>query len=163
LKTLIFFISITALSLLRPDVSLIRKEYKEAAISKAKTKVLYKKLKGITKKDDKVLVAYKGAVIALIARQQKGAENKKDFFKKGIELLEYALKCQPNNIEIRFVRLTIQQNSPTFLNYNAQKEEDKAFILRHLESVKSSELKKYIIDYILKSKHFTKEEKSVFL
>ena len=160
MKTIIFFISITTF-LFKLDVSLVRKEYKEAVQSKTKTLVLYNKLQKVSKKDNKALVAYKGAVTTLAARQQKAIKDKKAFFKKGVALVEYAIQSEPNNIEIRFVRLSIQQNTPKFLRYNKQQKEDKKFILKHLKNVKSTTLKEYISSYILQSKHFTATEKSV--
>jgi hypothetical protein len=47
----------------------------------------------------------------------------------------------------------------TFIKYNKQISEDKKFILSKLKSVKSISLKKYILDYINYSKHFTDIEK----
>jgi len=161
LKSIVLFIGITSL-MLSVDISLVRKQYKATVLSQVKTEILYTKLQKITKKDNKVLVAYKGAVTALFAKKQKGAKTKKEFFEKGVDLIEYAVKSNPNNIEIRFVRLTVQQNSPKFLKYNKQISADKNFLKTHFKAVKSKVLKKYILEYILQSKHFTKEEKNVF-
>ena len=160
MKIIVLFIGLTAI-MLNLSISSVRKEYKATVLSKVKTELLYKKLQKVTKKDNKVLLAYKGAVTALIAKKQKGAKAKKEFFKQGVELLEYAVKSKPNNIEIRFIRLTVQQNAPKFLKYNKQIENDKKIIFKQLKVLKSAVLKKYITDYILQSEHFTDIEKSV--
>ncbi len=161
MKSIFFFITITILSF-KLDITSVRKLYKATVLSKIQTEVLYKKLQPVVKKDNKVLVAYKGAVTALIAKKQKGVKAKKVFFKRGVALIEYAVKEKPNNIEIRFVRLTVQQNAPKFLKYNKQISEDKNFIIKQYKFIKSTSLKKYILDYILQSKHFSEEEKSLF-
>ncbi|MBL4745638.1 MAG: hypothetical protein JKY08_04660 [Flavobacteriaceae bacterium] len=150
------------LLLVKLNLNTIRAAYKLSVKSKAHTEKLYQLLQTVKKGDTNVFVAYKGAAIALGARSQKGAANKKKQFAQGVELIEFAILKAPENLEIRFVRLTIQQNSPKLLKYNKQRGTDKAFVLSKLKIEKSSSLKKYIVDYILASKHFTEEEKSLF-
>lgn len=156
MKVFLFFISIAAF-LFNLNVSSVRMEYKEAVLSKEKTELLHNKLSVVTKSNNKVLVAYKGAVIALMAQYEKGVKNKKDKLKEGISLVEYAVESKPNDIEIRFVRLTIQQNIPKFLQYNKDRELDEQFVLENINSVQSNALMNYINDYILESGHFSRE------
>jgi len=156
-SSIILFISL--LFFVKIDVNSIRKEYPTVTQSKVKTLALYNKLSKITKKDNKTLVAYKGALTALVSKQKKGVKEKKEYFKNGVILIEFAVKSKPNNIEIRLIRLSVQQNSPKFLKYNKRINEDKAFIFKNIKKVKSTSLKKYIKDYILQSKHFSEEEK----
>jgi hypothetical protein len=149
----IFFVNI--------DISEVRQLYKEADLSEQNVANLFDKLESINKSDDKVLVAYKGAATSMTAKYKKGFKLKKEFFKNGVSLLEYAVASEPANIEIRFVRLSVQQNSPRFLNYNKEIEEDKKFIINNYDQINSSKLKAYIKDYILHSNNFTEEEKNV--
>ncbi|NKQ39260.1 MAG: hypothetical protein HF967_07320 [Methanosarcinales archaeon] len=162
MKLSILFLSIFILSI-NPNITDVRNNYKEAVISKSKTFLLYDDLKNITKNDDLRLVAYKGAVTALTAKYLKGAKLKGETFKKGIKWVEYAVAQSPSCIEIRFVRLSIQQNSPKFLKYNDDIEADKKFILNNFNQIKSSDLKEYLKGYILESENFTEEEKNVIL
>ena len=157
-SSIILFISL--LFFAKIDVNSIRKEYQTVTQSKVKTLALYNKLTKITKKDNKTLVAYKGALTALVSKQKKGVKEKKEYFKNGVSLIEFAIKSAPNNIEIRLIRLSVQQNSPKFLKYNKNINEDKAFIFKNLKKVKSTSLKKYIQGYILQSKYFSEEEKT---
>ncbi len=161
MKLLIFFIGFAAL-FTKLDVADVRLEYKKAAQSKEKTMALFSQLENISKHDEIVLVAYKGAVTTLKSRYQNGFKNKKTTFKEGVSLINFAIEKQPNNIEIRFVRMSVQQNVPKFLGYNFNLEEDKKFIFSRLDKVKSPELQSYIKEYILHSNHFTEEEKNVF-
>tara|TARA_R110002111_G_scaffold163455_2_gene229645 strand:- start:11622 stop:12116 length:495 start_codon:yes stop_codon:yes gene_type:complete len=159
LNVLILAISITVLSL---DVSTVRNAYKEAAQDSSKIEAFSKLLTNVSKNDDVALVAYKGAAIALLARNEKRIKDKKDLFVEGISYVEYAIEKAPNNIEVRFIRLGIQENTPKILKYKGYIEEDKQFILKQFKNISSSNLRNHIKDYILQSKSFSDEEKSVF-
>jgi len=143
------------------DIAEIRQLYKQADLSEQNASILLDKLESITMSDDKVLLAYKGAVTSMTAKYEKGAKLKKDIFKNGVSLVEFAVASESENIEIRFVRLSLQQNSPKFLKYNKEIEEDKKFIINYFDQIVSVELKSYIGDYILHSNNFTEEEKNV--
>jgi hypothetical protein len=144
------------------DLNTIRHDYKEAAQDKTKVNLFNTQLIAVTKKDKPILVAYKGAGIALKGRYSKKIKDKKRFFIEGVTLVEYALKKAPKNIELRFIRLGIQENTPKLLKYKANISEDKNYILSHFKTVKSSALKKHIKEYVLQSKVFTVEEKKLF-
>jgi len=156
-------IALISYIILTADVNIaeVRQLYKDADLSEQNAIVLLEKLETITKSDDKVLVAYKGAVTSITSKYEKGAKLKKGVFKNGVSLVEYAVLSDSENIEIRFVRLSVQQNSPKFLKYNKEIEEDKKYILNNFDRISSIELKSYIGDYILHSNNFTEEEKNV--
>lgn len=160
MKSTILFISFFIL-IFKLNLSEVRLLYKEANSSKENTMALYQKLESVTKNDNKVLVAYKGAVLAMTAKYEKGSKHRIEIFKNGISFVEYAIEVEPQNLEIRFVRLSLQQNSPKFLKYNKHLGEDKKFVLTNYSHIQSSELKNYIKDYILHSNNFTEEEKTV--
>ncbi len=162
MKLSLLFLSIFILSL-ELNITDVRNNYKEAVISKSKAFLLSEDLKNITKKDDQRFVAYKGAVTALTAKYIKGAKLKGEVFKDGVNWIEYAVAQNSSDIEIRFVRLSIQQNSPKFLKYNDDIEVDKKFILKNFNQIKSTELKEYLKGYILESENFTEDEKNVIL
>ncbi|WP_405573545.1 hypothetical protein [Winogradskyella sp. Asnod2-B02-A] len=159
LNVLILAISITVLSI---DVNTVRNAYKEAAQDSAKIEAFNKLLNNISKDDDVTLVAYKGAAIALLARNEKRIKDKKDLFIEGVSYIEYAIDKAPSNIEARFIRLGIQENTPKILKYKGDIEEDKQFILKQFKNISSTNLRNHIKDYILQSKSFSDEEKSVF-
>ena len=143
------------------NVNAIRLAYKQAAHDSAKVIEFSKLLSKVNKKDNAVLVAYKGASITLLARQSKTIKEKKEGFIEGVSWLNHALEQAPNNIEIRFVRIGIQENTPKLLKYKGNIEEDKLFLKKQFRFVKSSTLKNHIKDYILQSKVFSDEEKSL--
>ena len=163
MKLLIVLISSMFLTIQSLDLNTIRIAYKEAAQDKTKVESFYNSVSPVTKKDRIELVAYKGAAIALQAKHSKSLKRKKEGFVKGVSLVEYAIEKAPHNIETRFIRLGIQENTPKLLKYKGNIEEDKHFILKQFIHIKSSSLKNHIKDYISQSKVFTDEEKSVIL
>src|SRR5690554_7129548 len=107
------------------------------------------------------MMAYKGAVKSLMADFAKKVKEKKEYFKEGVELIESALKTEPNNIEIRYLRLTVQEHAPRFLKYHDNISEDKKIILKNYPSIFSKELKALIQEFILKrSEEHTSELQS---
>ena len=68
-------------------------------------------------------------------------------FNKGKKLLENAVKRDPKNLEIRFMRYICQEKTPGFLGYKDNLEEDKKFILSEYKNTKDENLKTYIKNY----------------
>jgi len=160
MKQLIISILFLSFILGTPKISDIRASFIDASDSKDAVFLLQDKLKDVRKSSNKTLVAYKGAASTMAAKYNKGIESKKKNFKNGATLIEYAVEQAPNNIEIRFVRLIIQQNTPKFLKYKKNIEEDKTFILEHFSEIKSSQLIDFIGNYIAASELFSEEEKN---
>jgi hypothetical protein len=153
------FISIFGTNL---ELTEIREAYVNAPRNKEVTMKLSDKLSSVSKKDSPVLVAYKGAVLTIKAKFAKGKNNKKELFKEGAELLEYAVKTSPNNIEIRTLRLSIQENTPKFLKYHKNIVQDKQFILDHFKGIASMAEKVFVRSYVLQSEGFSDSEKELF-
>ncbi|MCG2460166.1 hypothetical protein K8352_05360 [Flavobacteriaceae bacterium F89] len=145
--------------LFQPDLTKIRAEYPKASQSEELAKELYKSLLPVTKGDSKVLVAYKGAASTIMALFGNGFKEKTDFFNKGRDLLEYAVKEDPSNIEIRCIRMSVQENSPNIVGYRDNIEEDKKFILINYKHTRSKEVKTFVRNYALQSDAFDDPEK----
>ncbi|EGV42884.2 hypothetical protein BZARG_2026 [Bizionia argentinensis JUB59] len=162
MKYLLISILILFSNLQSLDLDQVRIAYKEAAQNPEKVDDFFNSMQSVTRTEDMELVAYKGAAIALKARNAKTLKDKKTGFIEGVSYIEFAIETEPNNIESRFIRLGIQENTPKLLKYKADIDRDKAFILTQLPYIKSTQLKNHIKDYILHSDSFTSEEKSVF-
>ena len=57
--------------------------------------------------------------------------------KKGKENIEEAIRKEPNNTELRFIRLSVQKNAPSFLGYKSNVQEDTDFIKKRLREFDS--------------------------
>ena len=153
----VFFIG-----LFSPSLTKVREEYKSAFNSKEVTLQLNEELSKVKKTDDNLLVAYKGAVLTLMAKHSKVTNEKKAFFKEGATLLDFAISEQPTNVEMRCIRLGVQENTPKLLKYRANKPEDKQMIKDQYDHISSNDIKKYVKGFIMQSKSFTAEEKQTF-
>ena len=97
-----------------------------------------------------LLFGYRGGATMLMAKHAFNPFSKLSYFKKGKVMLESAIKADNNNVELRFLRYTIQTNVPGFLNYNSDKNGDRVFISQSLTKLKDQELQKIISAYLLK-------------
>ncbi len=89
-------------------------------------------------------------------------KEKKELFVEGVKLIESAIKTEPNNLEIRLIRLSIQENTPKILNYKKNITEDKRFIVAQFAKQNQS-LKEYVQSFVSQSSVFTAEEKQTIL
>lgn len=141
-----------------PEISDIRKLYSSMVISEGNAKEFASKLADITKENNKTLFAYKGASIVIMSKYKKEISERSKKFKEGAKMVEFAVTSEPDNIEIRLIRLSIQEKAPKILKYNGNMKEDKIFLLDHYKE-SSSTLKPYIKNFILQSKSFSVAEK----
>ncbi|WP_245553874.1 hypothetical protein [Cytophaga aurantiaca] len=87
---------------------------------------------------------------------------KLSYFNKGKVLLENSINIEPNNIELRYLRICVQTSAPSFLGYSNQITTDKTFILQKYSLVNDADLKKRIKDFMLQSGLCTEQEKNLF-
>jgi hypothetical protein len=138
----------------------IRTNYVEASLSKNNADN-FLKLVVSQKESSPVYLAYKGAAISLQSKFTTDKKKRKELFIEGVTLLEKAMKQEPNAIEIRLIRLSIQENTPKLLGYKANIEEDKKFIIANFNQ-QDAALKKYVSLYVKNSKVFSPQEKNNF-
>lgn len=163
MKISMFFLGlIFTLISFAPDITEVRQSYREASNSEDDAKQLYDDLSEVVQNDDKTLVAYKGAVTTMMAKYAEGVKQKKMFFKEGMQLLEHAIANEPKNVEIRYIRLSVQENSPKIVGYKENIPEDKQFIIDHYKSVADEGAKKFIKGYASQSEVFDETEKQLF-
>jgi hypothetical protein len=62
--------------------------------------------------------------------------------------IELAIKNEPNNPEIRFIRLSIQKKAPKFLGYHSHIEADVLFLKKHRNEIDSEVVQKLINDLL---------------
>lgn len=93
-----------------PDLAAIRKMYADVTKSENNAKEFVAKLSGVSNNDDKILVAYKAASILLESKFEKKLGEKIERFKEGAKLLEATIKSDPSNIEMRMIRLSVQED-----------------------------------------------------
>lgn len=162
LKFLLFFVGWMTAGNPSPDLETVRQDYRKAAESEEATKKLFEGLTEIGKNDAVVLVAYKGAVTTMMAKYAEGIKNKKSFFKEGRDLLEYAIETEPENVEIRCIRLSVQENVPKITGYHRNRSDDKEFILANYTTMEDAGAKEFVKGYTASSDSFTEAERQRF-
>lgn len=73
--------------------------------------------------------------------------SKYSHFNKGKKLLSEAIKKEPKNLEIRFMRYICQEKTPKFLGYNKDLEADKKFVLTEYKNCTDEDLVSFIKKY----------------
>ncbi len=144
------------------DISELREMYPKASSDVEIANNLYDQLSGVSLTDNPKLRAYKGAILSLKAKNAKTIKDKKMYFQEGVQFLETAVKTAPADIEIRYLRLTVQEHAPKIVKYNKNIEEDKSFIVAHYGKTKDAKLKASIKSYVADSSLFTDEERLSF-
>jgi len=142
----LFVIIISGLAMYAQDLTNIRLLYKDATKSEEQAHTFYEPLKEITQADKPVLVAYKGAGLMLLARYEKLADRRSKV-KEAAQWIEQAVADDPDNAEIRLIRLSVQEHLPRFLKYNQHIEADRQFVQQALPSLKEESLKAMINGY----------------
>lgn len=124
------------------DLSDVRDNYGKAAGDK---KICAKMLDDLKKQGNKsVYLAYFGGFQAIWASHVINPVSKLSVFKRGKENIEKAVANEPQNAEIRFIRLSVQKNAPFFLNYSKNVEEDEMFLRQHIKNINSPVLLKMV-------------------
>lgn len=164
---LLFFALLFSKILMAYDIDKIRLDYIAAVNDSKKADILYNQLKAIAKPDALVL-AYLGSAQALRAKHAFNPINKLAYLKQGSKTLESAVNAAPDNVEVRFLRFSLEHYIPSFLGYNKNLIADKKKILEILQlesktdgKVVSAQIKKNIIKFLLESKRCSAAETTI--
>jgi len=133
--------------------------------SPAVTDSLYLALKsGNT--DNPLIVAYIGTLEALKAKHSWNPYNKIRYVSLSQKTMKMAVERDPNNLEIRFMRFTIQHYTPSFLGFSKDLDEDRKAIVRQFKNRRfgfaDAPLIKNIALFMIESDRCLKEELIVF-
>ncbi len=150
-----FFVSILLLFLLQASPLLagnisideIRKEYPLAMQDKAVCIKWFDAFNNQVNTLDPILQAYKGGIYMGMAKFAV-ITKKVSYVNKGKTLIEEAILNDKNNIEIRFIRFSIQVKLPQVLGYNKSTEEDKKFIISNIAMIKNDKFRNDILRFL---------------
>ncbi|NEU08248.1 hypothetical protein GZH53_07985 [Flavihumibacter sp. R14] len=94
------------------------------------------------------LIGYKAAATMVMAKYVLNPISKINYFRKGKNMLEKAVRNDTKNVELRFLRFTIQTNAPSFLGYNNSIKTDQQFLTVSLPYINDLALKNMITRYL---------------
>lgn len=144
------------------DIGQVRKLFIASAHSKPCSKELNEKLSQVNENSEPVFIGYKGVAEVMLCNYDYNPFCKYTHFLKGKKLLETAIKREPDNIELRFLRFSVQTNAPEILGYYHDRKDDKSRILAYLYSSenKNEGLYKMVMDYMLHTSYCNNIEKT---
>lgn len=148
---LLIILCLFTLGVQAQDIARLRKEFVSATSSAAAAEKFLRTTEAISATSNPLLRAYKGAALLIWGKYVKEIEAKKKLSREGISLLEAAVKKDPDHIEIRTLRLSIQENSPKILKYKGKIEEDRAFVTQGYEELPEGELRSFVGGYLKNS------------
>jgi len=138
----------------------VRNQYEKCENSETQTNQLHANLEK-TSNPSNTLKAYLGATKTIMAKFAWSPYQKLAYFNEGKGILEKTIQNEPGNIEIRYLRLTIQLSAPSILSYNAAIESDKKYILNRLKSLSDEDLKNRITRFLLVRGNLSNEERKM--
>ena len=140
------------------DISEVRALYKEAAQEERAAQELLK-ITAQSKAKDPLMLGYHGVAQMMMAKHVGNPFKKLSYFNKGKDLFSEAISADPQNLELRFLRFTVQAETPGFLNYKQNLGEDKRILLSGTSGLKDPGLRQMILAYLLSSKELSAAEK----
>ncbi len=162
MKRLIYFLLIFSFSKLFGNPTFenkVRILYQISVTNKDSCKKLVTILQNYHEGNNCLLAGYKACATMIMAKHVFNPFSKYSYFVKGKVLLEKCITCNKQNVELRFLRFSIQTKAPTFLAYNKSINLDKLFIMNSLSQLKDIKLKQLIINFMKGTNYLTEIEK----
>ena len=111
------------------------------------------------KSDEPVMLGYKAAGHMMMAKHVGNPFKKMSHFNKGKDYLNTAITADTKNLELRFLRFSVQAEAPGFLGYRQNLQEDKTLLLRGVKNIEDLVLRNMILNYLRASKGLSSAEK----
>ncbi len=110
-----------------------------------------------TGKTEAIYKAYNGVAWGFLAKHNSNPVNKLSYVKKSLSLLNDAVLADAINVEVRFLRFSVEENIPSIVSFTSHVSGDKAMILNNL--LPSHAFYKTMKAYLQQSKSLTEAEK----
>ncbi|WP_437919761.1 hypothetical protein [Sphingobacterium sp. LRF_L2] len=149
-------ITISVLYAQNLSITDIRKDFK---IGHKDEKACKRHLQALEKyADSPVERGYEAAYHMFMAKHIGNPLKKMSYFKDGKNMLEKEISGNPNNVELRYIRLCIQYYIPSYLGYKDNIEEDKEFLVNNLYKLSDKETKDLLYTYLKGAKMYSDSE-----
>jgi len=146
MKLLVLFAT-TFLFIVPSDLKKLRREF--VLLENSETAIY--EIKKIAASTSEVSLSVKSAYVAVAemtsAKYKINPISKLTAFNNGKKLLESAIKADPLNPELVFIRYTIQTQAPSFLGYSKNISSDRLFLMSKLNTLKSNDEELYTSIY----------------
>ncbi|GAA4165331.1 hypothetical protein GCM10022217_37360 [Chryseobacterium ginsenosidimutans] len=156
MKLIFSFLTVFFTLFFQSGLESLRESYAKANLSNANTEAFIN-IAEKTSGSDAVIQGYKAA--AQIMGAKIATKNRKALVKTGATSLEAIIKSNPNNAELRVIRMSVQENIPKIVGYRGSLKDDKAFLLNNYAK-QNTALKNYIKRFAAQSKTMTEAERA---
>ena len=129
-----------------PGIEAIRNCYSSAVTNKSICSLMIKQLENDT--ENNISLAYLGVFQTIWANHVHNPFTKLHTFNKGKANINKAVTLEPSNVEIIYIRHSVQKNSPAFLGYKENLKDDRISLLQKVNSITSPTLKKMVINLL---------------
>jgi hypothetical protein len=147
------------------DIKNIRRDFNLAMDDEGKANQLFNQLTKLNPSAGSLEYAYWGATEALLAKHAFNPFSKLNYVKRATEKLNKAIALNGNNIEIRYMRFSVESAMPTYLGYSKHVNEDKKVIIDGLIGIsalnENKAMYKFFASNILKSSFCNNAEKKL--
>ena len=120
-----------------PNLNELRELLNQGSVDKGQAKVLFTKI-GDYGGNDPLLISYKGAAFALKAKHGANPLGKLKNIKKAQGFFSTAIGADSRNAEIRFLRYSVEAQTPARLNLSKHLNEDKEVLMKGLKDIPGS-------------------------
>jgi len=173
MKKLLFFIGflfcllsqVHAQSLTNTEYADIRKAIVQAVNNERLTDSLLQKLRPFSD-NNPLILGYVATLQALKSKHHWNPYSKLKYLQMATKNMNKAVAVAPMNLEIRFMRFSIQHYTPSFLGYSKQLAEDRQVLVKLYDTqnfgTADAIFIKSIAQFMLESKRCTEAEKQLF-
>lgn len=137
----------------------VRENFKQGVRDGAVCKKYHELLKSNAKTGSEK--GYEAAYQMFMAKHTGNPIRKMKYFNSGKDLLEKQIANSPSNVDLRFIRFSIQYHTPSFLGYKDNITEDKLFLVDNLYKLEDIEGKAVLFKYLKGMNLFTEQELSL--
>lgn len=152
-----FFILTTSIT--DHSINDVRMLYIKSSTDERSCEKLIALLQTYDENNNSLLAGYKACATMMRANFKINPFVKLFNFSAGKNLLENCIEADPENIELRFLRLAVQNNVPEFLNYRNSIPDDKQLLLNSISTITDLQLKSIITTFLKNCNLLTQSEK----
>ncbi|MEM7162299.1 MAG: hypothetical protein AAF487_07635 [Bacteroidota bacterium] len=130
-----------------PKVAGIRNTFYALTLDSENTAEKLEELRQIKERNG-LMTAYEAAMEALMAKVAWNPLSKIGHVKKSQEIFDKAIEMDPRNVEIRFLRFSVEWHIPRWLGYSKNLQSDKDFIMNRYTEFDTSCLSQDMLNFI---------------
>lgn len=123
-----------------PAISSIRSSYRQAVTKRSAANNIDQLLASHSHCDVGIVHAYRASAKALLANYSLNPMTKLDLLKQADQIFLKAIRLDPTNPEIRFLRFAIHSKMPAFLRNKDLLQQDKQVLLTHIHQFEAFDL-----------------------